>query len=105
LHHFDVGTYPFGGHHATEIGATVREVLGVGGGAPTMPRNAPGAVKGAELEAVVVWSRAFDQAHAAGLHHHGAPGAHEHGDQQNGGDGRQEGRRPPRERPHLHGGH
>src|SRR5688500_16230787 len=31
LDHFDMDTYPFGGHHATEIGGTIREVLGATG--------------------------------------------------------------------------
>ena len=79
LGHFSIDRYPFGGHHAATAGATVREVLGVGGKAATMPKDDPGAVKGAELDAVVEWSKAFDASHAAGLHHHGDEGEeHEH---------------------------
>ena len=79
LEHFSMDSYPFGGHHATEIGATIRVVLGVEGGKPaTMPHDKPGAVQGDELAAVVEWSRAFDRSHAAGLHHHGEHGEHEH---------------------------
>ena len=76
LAHFSIDTYPFGGHHAGEIGATIREVLGVTGEKPTMPKDAPGRVKGAELEAIVEWSKAFDRAHAAGLHDHGEHKGH-----------------------------
>ena len=76
LAHFSIDTYPFGGHHAEEVGATIREVLGVAGEKPTMPKDAPGRVKGAELEAIVEWSQAFDKAHAAGLHDHGEHKGH-----------------------------
>ena len=71
LPHFSIDGYPFGGHHAGEAGENVREVLGVTGEKPTMPADRPGAVEGAELEAVVEWSKAFDRAHAAGLHQQG----------------------------------
>jgi mono/diheme cytochrome c family protein len=80
LTHFSMDTYPFGGHHATTIGAEVREVLGVTGEPPTMPKDAPGSVKGDELEAIVAWSKAFEASHAAGLHHHGDGGHGAHGD-------------------------
>ncbi len=79
LGHFTIDTYPFGGHHATTAGETVREVLGVTGKKATMPKDDPGAVKGADLEALVDWSNAFDASHAAGLHHHGDHGEPEHG--------------------------
>src|SRR5262249_31868868 len=68
LDHFRMDTYPFGGHHARTIGATVREVLGADGGEATMPPRAPGSVKDADLAAVVAWSRAFDAAERAGVH-------------------------------------
>lgn len=70
LPHFSIDSYPFGGHHAAEVGESVREVLGVAGEKPSMPADRPGAVKGAELDAIVEWSKAFDRAHAAGLHDH-----------------------------------
>lgn len=76
LGHFNMDTYPFGGHHAAAAGATVREVLGVTGEEATMPMDDPGAVQGEELEAVVAWSKAFDASHAAGLHEHGEHGEH-----------------------------
>jgi hypothetical protein len=66
--HFDMTTYPFGGHHASEIGAEVREALGVTGKKPTMPADNKGAVKGEELEVIKAWADAFDAAHAAGAH-------------------------------------
>jgi hypothetical protein len=68
--HFTMGSYPFGGHHAHEIGKEIREALGVGGGKATMPKDDPGSVKGAELALVVAWSRAFDRAHPKGGHGH-----------------------------------
>jgi mono/diheme cytochrome c family protein len=63
LGHFDMTTYPFGGHHAAEIGKVTREVLGIGGGKPTMPMGAPGSVKGDDLALVAAWADAFDAAH------------------------------------------
>jgi hypothetical protein len=76
LAHLSIDAYPFGGHHATVIGTTIREVLGVTGKKPTMPMDAPGRVKGAELEAILDWSKAFDRAHAAGLHDHTGHAGH-----------------------------
>lgn len=76
LGHFDMTTYPFAGHHTAEIGKVMREVLGVGGGKPTMPYDKPGAVKGDELALIVAWSEAFDASHAGGAHE-GMPG-HDH---------------------------
>ena len=80
LGHFTIDAYPFGGHHATTAGETVREVLGVTGKNATMPKDNPGAVTGTDLEAIVEWSKAFDASHAAGLHDHGDHGSgHDHG--------------------------
>ena len=93
LDHFDMTTYPFGGHHAMEISKEIREVLAIGGGKPTMPRGKPGAVKGEELASIAAWADAFDAAHAGGAHegqghdhgHHHAPAqkpkasSHDHG--------------------------
>lgn len=77
LKHFDMTTYPFGGHHAGELGEEIREVLGVDGKKATMPADERGAVQGEELDLVVKWSKAFEAAHAAGLHeHHGGHGGH-----------------------------
>lgn len=75
LKHFDMSTYPFGGHHAMEITAQIREVLGVDGGEATMPKDKPGAVQGEPLALITAWADAFDRTHAAGLHSaHGAAG-------------------------------
>jgi hypothetical protein len=81
LAHFSMDTYPFGGHHETEMGEEMREVLGVTGKKSTMPKDQPGVVQGDELALLVAWSEAFDASHAAGLHQHGdAHGAgHQHG--------------------------
>jgi mono/diheme cytochrome c family protein len=68
LDHLNMDSYPFGGHHAEEVGETIRYVLGVTGEEPEMPSDDPGAVKGAELEAIVDWTWAFDRAQAAGVH-------------------------------------
>ncbi len=78
LEHFDMTGYPFGGHHADEVGERVRRVLGVTGEPPTMPRDEPGAVQGAELEAVIAWTVAFDRAQAAGLHGPAGGEGHDH---------------------------
>ncbi|MBA3540627.1 MAG: c-type cytochrome [Deltaproteobacteria bacterium] len=78
LEHFDMSTYPFGGHHAMELGKEIREVLAIGGGKPTMPKNKPGAVKGDELAAIAAWADAFDASHAGGAHEGHGP-AHDSG--------------------------
>ena len=77
LGHLDITTYPFGGHHATEVGTTVRTALGIGGGKPTMPKGKAGAVAGDELALVAAWADAFDAAHAGGAHEGRVPG-HDH---------------------------
>ena len=81
LDHFDMTTYPFGGHHAADIGAQIRKSLGVGGRKPTMPFDKKGAVQGDELALIVAWSNAFDASHQAGAHQgHGGHGGHgDHG--------------------------
>ncbi len=40
--HFDMTTYPFGGHHAMDVHNEIREVLGVTGKKPTMPVDKKG---------------------------------------------------------------
>ena len=77
LRHLNMDSYPFGGHHAHEMGTTIREVLGTTGERATMPKDNPGAVRGDELSLVLAWTQAFDRSHAAGLHQHGEQG---HGD-------------------------
>jgi len=77
--HFDMTTYPFGGHHAMEISGEIREVLGVTGKKPTMPADKKGAVKGEELETIEAWADAFDASHTGGAHEgHGDSGGHKH---------------------------
>lgn len=82
LGHFDMTTYPFGGHHATEISKEIREVLAVDGGKPTMPRGKPGIVKGRELALIAAWADAFDAAHAGGAHAAMLEHGHAHGHEQ-----------------------
>jgi mono/diheme cytochrome c family protein len=74
--HFDMDVYPFGGHHAAEMSKSLRRVLGATGGKPTMPRDDPGAVRGAELELVLALADAFDRAHRSEPLH--APDGHQH---------------------------
>lgn len=82
LEHFDITTYPFGGHHAMELGEAVRDVLAITGGKPTMPKGKPGSVKGEELALIASWADAFDASHAGGAHEghgdHGHDGGHDH---------------------------
>jgi len=68
LGHFDMTTYPFGGHHAMEIGGEIRKSLGVGSGKATMPFDKKGAVTGRELELIKAWADAFDASHTGGAH-------------------------------------
>lgn len=90
LKHLSMETYPFKGHHAHELGAIIRQSLGVDGGKITMPKNDKGSVKGEELALIVAWSRAFDAAlaskgasdhgHHGKMHHdHGTKKKHDHG--------------------------
>jgi hypothetical protein len=83
LDHFDMTTYPFGGHHAMEISKEIRKSLGISGGKPTMPFDKKGAVKGDELALIAAWADAFDASHKGGAHeghgdHHGHGGGHKH---------------------------
>jgi mono/diheme cytochrome c family protein len=71
LRHFSMDTYPFGGHHADEVSATIRLVLGATGRRPTMPLDAPGTVQGEQLAKILAWADAYDRAEAAGAHDHG----------------------------------
>jgi hypothetical protein len=80
--HFAMGSYPFGGHHASELSATIRTSLGATGKPATMPKDDPGAIQGEELKLVLAWADAFDAAAAAKVGHHSEHGAghHNHGD-------------------------
>ena len=70
LEHFDMTTYPFGGHHAATIVPTIRKVLAIGGGKPTMPADKKGAVNGDELALIAAWCNAFEAAHKRDSKHH-----------------------------------
>lgn len=63
LQHFEMDHYPFGGHHATEIAAAVRRVLGADGSKPTMPPDRPGAVEGEDLKLILAWASQVDVSH------------------------------------------
>lgn len=78
LDHFDMTSYPFGGHHAAEIAAELRKVLAIGGGKAIMPMDNPGAVKGDELDLIAAWADAYDKAHEGGSHGHDGHGEGEH---------------------------
>jgi cytochrome c len=77
LEHFSMDSYPFGGHHASEITGMIRSVLGATGSKPTMPADKPGAVKGDELRLILSWADAADRARATGTD--AKPHEHEHG--------------------------
>ena len=69
LKHFNMDSYPLAGHHANEIGNTVREVLGATGERPSMPRDNPGVVSTEELALILAWAEAFDRTQTvAGKH-------------------------------------
>jgi hypothetical protein len=73
LSHFSMDAYPFGGHHAHEMPATIRKVFGAGGSKPTMPRGNVGAVQGEELSVVLAWAEACETANPKPMkapHHH-----------------------------------
>ncbi len=76
LDHFEMTSYPFGGHHAGTLGPTIRKVLAIGGGKATMPDNKPGSIAGDDLAAIAAWTRAWDASQAAGAH----PAAPAHAD-------------------------
>ena len=72
LAHFEMTSYPFTGEHADEMGAEIREVLGIGGGKATMPMDKPGSVQGDELKLIADWADAYDKAKAGGAHEEAA---------------------------------
>jgi len=73
LAHFDMDSYPLGGHHAGTIGSTIRDVLGVTGKKPTMPYDKPGSVKGDDLAKIQAWTDAWEAADKGGAHPPAAP--------------------------------
>jgi hypothetical protein len=78
LLHFSMDRYPFGGHHADEIGAEIRAVLGATDNEPTMPPDNPGVVRGEELALVLAWADAFDRAQAVRAAAQGPDHQHAH---------------------------
>lgn len=68
LEHMKMDGYPFGGHHADMAGMAIRDAIkGKDGKDPTMPKDDPGAVTGADLDAVLAWAAAWDHAHGSGM--------------------------------------
>jgi hypothetical protein len=68
LGHFAFDSYPPTGHHAGTIGATVRDVLGLGKKKATMPSGKPGSVKGGDLALIKTWVDAWLAAERGGAH-------------------------------------
>jgi mono/diheme cytochrome c family protein len=68
LDHFNMDTYPLGGHHTATIGFTIRDVLGISGKKATMPYDKPGSVKGDDLAAIKAWTDAWEAAEKGGAH-------------------------------------
>lgn len=68
LDHFDMTTYPIGGHHTATIGFSIRDVLGLSGKKPTMPFNKPGSVQGDDLANIKAWTDAWEAADRGGAH-------------------------------------
>ena len=84
LDHFEMTSYPFGGHHVATLGPTIRKVLAIDGGKATMPYGKIGSVKGDDLAAITAWVKAWDAAQVAGAHpaapHHDHHDDHDHDD-------------------------
>jgi hypothetical protein len=74
LDHFNMDSYPLGGHHTATIGFTIRDVLGISGKKPTMPYDKPGSVQGDDLAKIKAWTDAWEAAQKGGAH----PEATEH---------------------------
>ncbi len=73
LDHFDMDTYPPGGHHTGTVGYAISDVLGISGKKPTMPYDKPGSVQGDDLAKVKAWTDAWEAADKAGAHPAAAP--------------------------------
>ena len=65
IEHLDMSQYPFGGHHADEIGKSIRTSVGAAGKPATMPAGATDSLKGDDLKLIVAWCDAFDKAQPA----------------------------------------
>jgi mono/diheme cytochrome c family protein len=68
LDHFNLDTYPLGGHHTATIGYTIRDVLGITGKKPTMPYDKPGSVQGEDLAKIKAWTDAWEASEKGGAH-------------------------------------
>jgi mono/diheme cytochrome c family protein len=68
LDHFNMSTYPPGGHHTATIGFTIREVLGQAGKKATMPYGKAGSVQGDDLATIIAWTNAWEAAEKGGAH-------------------------------------
>jgi len=68
LDHFNMTTYPPGGHHTATIGYTIREVLGQSGKKATMPYGKAGSVQGDDLATILAWADAWESAEKGGAH-------------------------------------
>ncbi|MGH1348839.1 MAG: nuclear transport factor 2 family protein [Nannocystales bacterium] len=77
--HFDMSSYPFGGHHAAEIDQEVLRSLGQSGRGATMPKSAPGSLSPDEMALIASWARAFAVAKDAGFHGEASHGDKGHG--------------------------
>lgn len=62
LKHFSMDSYPFGGHHADEITATIRKVLGATGKRATMPPTGAPALPPEDRAVILAWADAVDAA-------------------------------------------
>lgn len=79
LKHFSMDSYPFGGHHADEITATIRKVLGATGKRASMPPVGAPALPPEDRAVILAWADAVDAARppAAG-DRKGPPAPHKH---------------------------
>lgn len=68
LDHFNITTYPFGGHHVATMATTLRHVLGIDGAKPSMPYDNKGAVKGDDLAKIAAFADAWEAADKGGAH-------------------------------------
>lgn len=64
LERLDMSRYPFGGRRGPIAGRAIRQVLGDGGGKPTMPKDDPGGVQGDDLLVISKWADVFDSVRA-----------------------------------------
>ena len=72
LEHFDMTTYPFGGHHADTIAASIATSLGLDGSKATMPKGKPaGSVPEDDLAAIRAWIDAAGSHEPTGTSDHG----------------------------------